>query len=81
MAKYQRKTEIVAKQLVEELIERGDLGLFIHSVGWYAHVYGQYARYPRQLFQEAVVTELKKNLSHELLDKIISNIVEKEFEK
>jgi len=81
MAKYQRKTEITAKQIVEDLVKTGNLESFIHEVGWYAHVYGQYGRYPRQLFQEAVVTELKKNLSHELLDKIISNIVEKEFEK
>jgi len=80
MAKYQRKTEITAKQIVEELVKTGNLESFIHTVGWYAYAYGKYGPYPRQLFQEAVVTELKKNLSHELFDKIISNIVVKEFD-
>jgi len=80
MAK-ERKTEVSAKQVVSEFVRTGNLESFIHTVGWYARAYGEYSSYPRVLFQEAVVTELKKNLSHELLDKIISNIVEKELEK
>lgn len=80
MAK-QRVTEQMAKNLVDEFCKTGDLDVFLVCFGDYAYRFGRYGPYPRQLFQDAIRVELKKNLSHALFDKIICRIAEKEFEK
>lgn len=76
-----RKTELRAKYLVEELVRTGNLESFIHSVGWSAYEFGRFNPYPRELFQSALVAELKKNLSHELFDKIVCKIAEEAFKE
>ena len=76
-----RLTELMAKELVEKLVQSGDLTAFLRSCLHYIHVYSRYSQYPAFLFCQSVADEFEKNISRVFLNKIASRIAIREFEK
>ena len=80
MAK-EKSTERRAKDIVEEFIKTGDLTGFLYSAFDASHRLGKYSHRNRELFETALIKELRMNLSRELFDLVVSKIAQEEFEK